>query len=231
MLNAYNQMGLPANTPPYICREGDLFCFVVPTQFITLGVHVTFSSDLYYYLGGLPAKPSPFINGQYEIYLNQAEYYLSPKYDINGAPVISSPSELTKYNSYVIKSEFHTDSRFNDIQTVIMTTNIPIRQEMLPQITSNPSVSQNLSYISTLGVFSDFVVNITEFGQQYNELIYYPQSQFRWTDLVSDNQLDRLSFSFLYQKTDQSIHKIYINPGDSASIKVYFVNKNKFYGF
>jgi hypothetical protein len=102
---------------------------------------------------------------------------------------------------------------------------------MLPQISVNPLTSQGLTYISTLGIFIDFVVNVTDFSQQYDELIYYPQSQFRWTDLMSDNQLDRHSFSFVYQKNDQSIHKLYINPGDLASIKVYFANKNKFYGF
>jgi hypothetical protein len=145
-------------------------------------------------------------------------------------PVTSSASGLTKFNSYLLQSEFDTSSRFNDIQNVIVTTNVPIRQEMLPQI-SNPNNTLNLSYISTLGIFSDFTVNITSFGQQYDELIYYPQSEFRWTDMLSDNQLDRLSFSFLYQKNDQSINKIYLNPGDSCSIKIYFVNKNKFYGY
>jgi hypothetical protein len=228
--NAYNLTGLPSNTPPYIVYHEDRFCLVVPTQIISSNVIMIVSSDLYYYIGGFPAKPSSILPGQYDIYLNEAVYYLSPIYDINGAPVVSSSSGLTKYNSYMLRSEFHTGSRFNDIQNIIVTTNIPIRQEMLPQIT-NPSINQSLSYISTLGIFSDFVVNITEFGQQYDDLIYYPQSQFRWTDLMSDNQLDRLSFSFLYQKTDQSINKIYINPGDSASIKVYFVNKKKFYGY
>jgi hypothetical protein len=134
-------------------------------------------------------------------------------YSYNNAPVISSKSGLTRYNSFMIKSEFHTGSIFYAIQNVIVTTNIPIRQEMLPQISANPSSSQNLAYISTLGIFSDFVINISEFGQQYDELIYYPQSQFRWTDLMSDNQLDRLSFSFLYQKNDQNIYKILINSG------------------
>jgi hypothetical protein len=228
--NAYNLTGLPTNTPPYIYYFEDRFYLVVPTQIITNNITMIVSSDLYYYIGGFPSKPSSILPGQYELYLQQSTYYLSAIYDVNGAPVISSSSGLTKYNSYVVRSEFHTGSRFNDVQNIIVTTNIPIRQEMLPQI-SNPSVNQSLAYISTLGIFSDFVVNITEFGQQYDNLIYYPQSQFRWTDLISDNQLDRLSFSFLYQKTDQSIHKIYINPGDSASIKVYFVNKNKFYGF
>jgi hypothetical protein len=228
--SAYNLTGLPTNTPPYIIFHDDRFCLILPTQLVTGNSTMIVSSDLYYYIGGFPARPSTILPGQYEIYLNQTEYYLSPVFDINGAPVISSTSGLTKYNSYMLRAEFHIDSRFNDIQSVIVTTNIPIRQEMLPQI-SNPSINQNLSYISTLGIFSDFVVNITEFGQQYDNLIYYPQSQFRWTDLMSDNQLDRLSFTFLYQKTDQSINKIYINPGDSASIKVYFVNKKKFYGY
>ncbi|MCS7318092.1 MAG: hypothetical protein NZZ41_07315 [Candidatus Dojkabacteria bacterium] len=228
--NAYSGLGFFSNTPPYIKYHEDRFCFVLPTEIIDNGIYIILSSDLYYYLGGFPAKPSTIIPGQYELYLSQVEYYLSPIYDINNAPVISSTSGLTKYNSYMLQSEFHTGSRFNDIQNVIVTTNIPIRQEMLPQITNNPS-NTNLTYISTLGIFSDFVVNISEFGQQYDELIYYPQSQFRWTDLISDGQLDRLSFSFLYQKNDQSIHKIYINPGDSASIKIYFVNKNKLYGF
>jgi hypothetical protein len=222
--------GLPTNTPPYIFYHDDRFCLVVPPQIITGNSSIILSPDLYYYVGGFPCRPSSIIAGQYDLYLNQAVYYLSPIYDVNGAPVISSASGLTQYNSYMLQSEFHTGSRFNDVQNVIVTTNVPIRQEMLPQI-NNPSNNQNLSYISTLGIFSDFIVNITQFGQQYDDLIYYPQSQFRWTDLMSDNQLDRLFFSFLYQNTDQSIQKIMINPGDSASIKVYFVNKNKFYGY
>jgi hypothetical protein len=35
---AYNQTGLPSNTPPYIFYHDGTFCLVVPVQFITLGV-------------------------------------------------------------------------------------------------------------------------------------------------------------------------------------------------
>jgi hypothetical protein len=34
--------------------------------------------------------------------------------------------------------------------------------------------------------------------------------------------LDRLSFNFLFQTTDQKIHQIYLEPGESVSIKLYF---------
>jgi hypothetical protein len=135
--SAYNLTGLPTNTPPYIIYHEDRFCLIVPTQIISSNIIMIVSSDLYYYIGGFPAKPSTILPGQYELYLNQAIYYLSPIYDVNGAPVNSSVSGLTQYNLYMIRSEFHTGSRFNDIQNIIVTTNIPIRQEMLPQI-SNP---------------------------------------------------------------------------------------------
>jgi hypothetical protein len=81
--------------------------------------------------------------------------------------------------------------------------------------TSGPN---SVAYISTLAVLSDFSVNITQFGQQYENLVYYPQSQFRWTDMISDNQLDRLSFGFLVQKENQSIEKIKLNPGQEIHV-------------
>jgi hypothetical protein len=131
---------------------------------------------------------------------------------------------MTKYNSFVIDSEFSTGFRFNNIQSIILTSNIPTRQEQLPLI-NNAVMSPNISYISTFSILSDFSINIERFGQQYETLIYYPQSQFRWIDLISDGPLDRLSFAFWYQKNDQSINKIMIKPGDSCNIKLYFVNK------
>jgi len=47
---------------------------------------------------------------------------------------------------------------------------------------------------------------IDKFWQQYEDLFFYPQSEFRWIDLLSDNQLDRLSFKFYYQTTNESIN-------------------------
>jgi hypothetical protein len=231
MTVAYGQLPKPpflATTIPYIIYHEDQFCFVFPDQFM-FQVKVILSPDLYYFIGGLPAKPSNDVPGYFELYLNEAIVYLSPNFDLNGAPVNSSASGLTKYNGRVLYSEFHTGNRFNDIQSIIVTTNIPIRQEQSPQISNSSNL--NLSYISTFGILSDFAVHINQFGQQYEELIFFPQSQFRWTDLISDRQLDRMSFTFWYQRNDQSIHKIKLNPGDSCSIKIYFVSKNKFYGY
>jgi hypothetical protein len=238
--STHQQMpGFNTNFYPYLFYDDEtrLFNLVYPTNYYGNApqVLIIFSNDLYYFVAGLPAKPSPDKPGYFELNLNSSPYhpFFSDFLDLAGAPIVTSTSGYTKYNSYILTSEFSTSYRFNDIQSVIVTTNIPIRQEQLPLNSSNLFTSgpNNVAYISTLSVLSDFSVNITQFGQQYESLVYYPQSQFRWTDMVSDNQLDRLSFGFFVQKEDQSIQKIKLNPGDSCSIKIYFVSKNKFYGY
>jgi hypothetical protein len=109
--NAYNLTGLPTNTPPYMIYHEDRFCLVVPTQLMAGNSTMIVSPDLYYGIGGFPSRTSSILPGQYEIYLNQAIYYLSPIYDVNGAPVISSASGLIQYNSYMLRSEFHIQAQ------------------------------------------------------------------------------------------------------------------------
>jgi hypothetical protein len=232
--------GFNPNVYPYLFYDDEtrLFNLVYPTNYYGgtgPQVLMIFSNDLYYFVAGLPAKPSPDKPGYFELNLNSSPYHLffSDILDLNGTPIVVSTSGFTRYNSYILTAEYSTSYRFNDIQSVIVTTNIPIRQEQLPLNSANLFTSgpNSVAYISTLAVLSDFSVSITQFGQQFENLIYYPQSQFRWTDMISDSQLDRLSFGFFVQKEDQSIQKIKLNPGDSCSIKIYFVSKNKFYAY
>jgi hypothetical protein len=135
--------------------------------------------------------------------------YVSPRYSLPGFRLVE---------------EYPTDFRFNSLQSIIVTSNIPVRNEYLPQITgsltSNPL--NPFSYISMLPVLTDFRAALQYYGQQNSSLIYSQDSEFRWIDLLSDNPLDRLSFNFLYQTTDQKIHQIYLEPGESVSLKLYF---------
>jgi hypothetical protein len=123
-----------------------------------------------------------------------------------------------------IPQEYPTDYRFNQLQSVIVTSNLPIRQEKLPQSTQqnvfNPS--NPLSYISILPILTDFRPDVNQFGLQNSSLIYFPTGEFRWIDLLSDGPLDRLSFDFLWQSSDQEIHELKLNPGESVSLKLYF---------
>jgi hypothetical protein len=237
---AYNQ--LATNNPvfnsvtiPFMFYnpETDLCYLVLPYTFFANYVIISFSQDLYYYFAGFPAAAVSSFAGYYDILLENVEnnYYFSKRFDLVGAPVFSSSSGLTKVNAMLIPEEFPTSYRFNDVQKIILASNIPVRHEFLPLNSGNSNIipgttSNPLSYINTLPVLNDFSVNVTRFGEQTQPLIYIPQGQFRWIDMQSDAPLDRLSFRFYYQKENQDIAPIMLSPGDSADIKVYFVRKS-----
>jgi hypothetical protein len=194
------------------------------------GLDIRISPSLYYYFAGMPAEKTS--DGFYSFDTHESanlaargfetRYYLCNYYRDYGVPTVNSNGLL--YNAFKLTSEFPTDYRFNDFQSALVLSNIPVRQETIPQTTSQLSsnILNNLSYIATLPVLSDFRASVTRFGDQNSELIYFPPGEYRWIDLLSDGPLDRLSFDFRYQLIDQSIHQIMLNPGDSVSIKLYF---------
>jgi hypothetical protein len=154
--------------------------------------------------------------------LNDSYYYLSPQYNNTGVSLIGTAP--TQYNAYRILSEFNTGYRFNYLQSVVIISNIPVRQETLLLATQNAVVNKanSLSYISTMPVLSDFRGLIENYGDQNSNLLFVNQGEFQWMDLLSDKPLDRLSFDFRWQKTDQSLEQLKLEPGESISIKLYF---------
>jgi hypothetical protein len=153
-------------------------------------------------------------------------YYFSKYYNnaVLKTPLTTLGNAPTKFDALRFQAEFSTSYRFNDFQSVLVLSNIPIRQETIPQATGQLSafLPNKLSYIATLPVVSDFHAGIARYGDQNSDLLYFPPGEYRWIDLISDGPLDRLSFDFRYQLIDQSVHQIMLNPGDSVSLKIYF---------
>jgi hypothetical protein len=211
-----------SNKPPYLYYNPEtlLFYFVIPDSYYTNSppVKVYFNQTLYTYLSGFPALKMPN-------YANNEDWYAIriftlPDNGFNYVPPRWSTSGIARR----MVTEYPTDFRFNQFQSVIITSNIPIRQETIPQPTQGPIINTNnpYSYISTLPILTDFRSTLERYGQQNSSIIYFPTSEFRWIDLLSNGPLDRLSFNFLWQSTDQSINQIYLSPGESASLKLYF---------
>jgi hypothetical protein len=84
----------------------------------------------------------------------------------------------------------------------------------------NPS--NPVSYISTLPVLISFRTDVNQFGLQNSSMIYYGRGEYRWIDMMTDLPLDRLSFNFYWQATDQTIHQLMLSPGESVILRLYF---------
>jgi len=53
------------------------------------------------------------------------------------------------------------DFEFNDLQSIIIATSLPVRNEFIPLTTNQP-------------VLTDYVVPVEQFGQQNQRIFYFP---------------------------------------------------------
>jgi hypothetical protein len=187
-------------------------------------IGIYFSIDIYRFVYSFPLNTTgSFIAGYKRIYIQNLDMnlYNSPQY-----PAVSG------YNAYRSFQEFPTDYEFNTLQSIIITTTLPVRNEFVPLSSNQPNKVINtqgntsgLSYISSIPVLTDFLVPIDRFGQQNQRVFYLPTAEFRWSDFIYSLPLDRLSFNFYYQIADQSISQLTLPPGSYCSMKILLRRK------
>jgi hypothetical protein len=208
--------------PPYVFYQPQekLLYFVVPAEYNNVA-SIFVNRAVYQFISGFP-----FQKVDDDTYM--LRYYAPDNSILYSPPIQTTGNKFPKWKSggeaIKVLQEYPTDYRFNQLQSVIVTSNLPIRQETLPQTTQQSVSNPNnpLSYISTLPVLTDFRPDVNQFGLQNSSLIFFPTGEFRWIDLLSDGPLDRLSFNLLWQSSDQQIHQLELNPRESVSLKLYF---------
>jgi hypothetical protein len=226
LVNLTTDIGRPSNEAPYFAYDLSTgrFDLVISHPVFSNLLFIEINRDLRYFMAGLPLLklPDDFYYIPIRTALNDGHYYLSPRYNNSGVSLIGTAP--TQYNAYRVFSEYHTDYRFNYLQSVVILSNIPVRQETLPLATQNAvsNPSKPLSYIATLPILNDFRGLTNKYDDQNSNLLFVSQGEFRWMDLLSDKPLDRLSFDFRWQKTDQILEQLKLGPGESISIKLYF---------
>jgi hypothetical protein len=218
-----NIPGASADRPPYVYYQplDKLMHFVVPAVYQSVA-NIAVNRAIYKFISGFPVQKIDDNRYMLKYYAPDDLVLYSPPVKVPGQNTF--PKWGSAGQAINIPQEYPTDYRFNQLQSIIVTSNLPIRQETLPQSTQqnvfNPS--NPLSYISTFPILTDFRPDVHEFGLQNSSLIYFPTGEFRWLGLLADGPLDRLSFEFLWQSTDQQIHDLELNPGESVSLKLYF---------
>jgi hypothetical protein len=170
--------------PPYFLYDPitRLFSFVVDkATFDATGpyqVDFYISFDFYAFIYSFPVDPSTTFDPNFM-------HLIIQKSDLN---IYTSPTIGASYRSF---QEFPTDHEFNTLQSVIIDTTLPVRNEYIPLATgqservinSQGNVS-GLSYIFSIPVLTDFLVSIEKFGDQNQRVFYLPTAEFRWTDFI-----------------------------------------------
>jgi hypothetical protein len=227
MQNLASALESSSGTPYFIFDENTGKFYLIVSHTFANNTSIEINKDLHFFMSGLPT--TLLSNGFDDISLKSPlndnyYYYFSPVYN-NQPPQIPLVGNLpTQYNAIKLASEYNTDYRFNLLQFLMILSNISVRQETLPLATQNAVANQNnpLSYIASRPILNGFRGLIERYGEQNSNLLFTNQRYFRWIDLLSDKPLDRLSFDFRWQKTDQSLEQLKLEPGESISIKLYF---------
>jgi hypothetical protein len=142
--------GADARRPPYVYYQlqEKLMHFVVPAEY-QQSAHIFVNRGIYKFISGFPFQKIDEDNYMLRYYAPDNSILYSP-------PVQTTVNKYPKWQvageAINIPQEYPTDYRFNQLQSVIVTSNLPVRQETLPQSTQqnvfNPS--NPLSYISIL---------------------------------------------------------------------------------
>jgi hypothetical protein len=121
----------------YFQSENQLFYMIVP-EFYLIGpddLQIYFNETLYYYVSGFPAKD---VNIGGQLYKQLIVYDIADD-GFQYQPPVSTSNYGGRWNTpgYARKvaAEYRTDYKFNWLLSVLVTSNLPIRQEILPMRT------------------------------------------------------------------------------------------------
>ncbi len=143
----------------------------------------------------------------------------------NGYPTNTFPA----LPDYIYQTQsYSTIGNWQSIKKLLITTNtIPVVNENLPLIGN-----VNLDQSNSLSILSDFLpqINSTVLSNPRENAIYYPTSQYRLIDMISDLPLRKIDLAVYWQDKDNNVYPVFISQFSSASIKLAFVKKSLYKG-
>lgn len=127
-------------------------------------------------------------------------------------------------NIIQVSQEYVQLSSFSDIVSILFTTNlIPVVPEITPYSTGfqqNGIVQSNF-----IPVITDFIVSRSDAKPRDNSFVYLPTAEYRRFCFSGNTPLKQADISAFYTTTDGKLHKLFLPPGGSLTLKLLIENK------
>lgn len=211
---------MPASAAPY-------FYYNPATQLITLVVANAFIAA--------PDNPQIFQNEFSRGYLDAFHFQILNFFSPIGKDMIFILTD-THQNNQAVDPPFTTPSTlftqeyvyinswFSLRKIVVTSLSLPVRSEYVPSVASNGNLGADVS--STLPIVTDFVPNLVSPGDERSIAYYYPTSQYRLIDLISDTPLTKIDLTFYWEDTLGNLYPIFITSRQQVSAKIAFIKKS-----
>ncbi len=152
---------------------------------------------------------------------NSNFYFIVEDRGNNGYPTNTypTPSEFL----YQIQA-YSTIGNWRSLKSILITTStIPIVPESIPLVNNS-----NLDQSNTVSVIGDFLpqINNVSTSNPRESALYYPTSQYKLIDLISDLPLKKIEIAVFWQDKDNNIYPIFMSQSAASTIKLGFVKKS-----
>ncbi len=203
-----------ANTAPFITLNtaSQLFSIYVPTIYNTYGFEIWFNINFQLLF---PSFPILYFNtsGSFSNSGKYAKLNILPLNNPNSTPIASYNEVIQEYAS--------TTSLYVPRSLRFVTGRLQVRPETIPQITVNGNNNNTQTILTDFDLpLSSAVADIKPFVQ------YYQVGPYRYIDLKTQGPLTYFDLQIFWVDSIGRIEPLYLDPGQSATIKCMFVKKN-----
>lgn len=133
---------------------------------------------------------------------------------------IAAPNPGAGTAGYINVQQFSSLWSWNDLVSIVITTNLPIS----PEVITGP-ISE-LGQSTSRQIFSDFVPQSSDGREIRNSVLYTPTAEYRLVDMISDSPIRTMQFEMWWQDNQNTLFPIMLDPFDNASIKLLFRKKS-----
>ena len=143
-------------------------------------------------------------------WLIQVEDYLTNRETIGGV------------NYLTVTDDDYVGGYWSPVQSVVFTTNLPIRSSYTDFDAIGPSDTSNTN---TQPILSDFKINPKFVRDQQTTILFIPQTSIGILDMVTNDPLKKITLELYWQDYNGDIHPILLPIGFHAGVKLLFVRK------
>ena len=117
-------------------------------------------------------------------------------------------------------------SWFNAYSVAVESQQMPFRKQVIPG-TIQAGGQLGDDQLAPQSIVADFLYPGQERLTSTNSLVYYPQAEWRWIDLISDGDVSFLDCKFSWSDTNGNLSPIILQPGETASVLFLFRQKHE----
>lgn len=214
---------------PYIAFDPPtgLFSLIVQPYFTTL-------------TAGFAALPLIYVNALLQTYLNSFNYNFIGYDQAQGNDfnfILTNPLPPQIYYPpsfglsagantvlfYKFTQDYQSLNYWTSVRKIVITSSdIPIASESVP---ASDNTDTNVSY----PIISDYVPAVDVGGQDARSIAYYtPTAQYRLSDMLSDNPLQKVDLRFFWQDRLGNFYPLEISPNQQIEVKIAFIKKDMY---